>query len=48
MPQNMNRCLGSFQIFAIALAAGLGAPALAQDQTIVVASTTSDLVDCLR
>ena len=41
MPQNMNRCLGSFQIFAIALAAGLGAPAWAQDQSIVVASTTS-------
>jgi tungstate transport system substrate-binding protein len=41
MPQNMNRCLGIFRIFAITVAAWLGAPASAQDQTIVVASTTS-------
>jgi tungstate transport system substrate-binding protein len=41
MPQNMNRCLGSFRIFAVAVLAWPGAPAMAQDQTIVVASTTS-------
>jgi tungstate transport system substrate-binding protein len=37
----MNRWFGSFGILAIAVAAGSSAPALAQDQTIVVASTTS-------
>jgi tungstate transport system substrate-binding protein len=37
----MNRWFGSFRIFTITLLAWLSAPAMAQDQSIVVASTTS-------
>ena len=40
-PLNLSRWFGLFPIFAITVAARLGAPALVQDQTIVVASTTS-------
>lgn len=37
----MNRCLGLFRALAVILLAALGTEALAQDQSIVVASTTS-------